>query len=147
MKPKVWGMIDKFVVRGRSRWVIRLLLHAHAVQLCSDYADNLKFVVILFRVIENCKSALSEKIDDIGLPAVSLEYDTKPFSHSPYSACSASSDSRVRVLGSNYLNLVKDCSYSKIKYLKIMSNVTNYIWHVVISKVIILLLKRVTSNE
>ncbi len=37
-----------------------------------DYAESLKlitFVVFLFLVIENCKSALSEKTDNIGLCA------------------------------------------------------------------------------
>ncbi len=39
----------------------------------SDYADSLRlitFVVFLFRAIENCKSTLSEKMDNISLRAV-----------------------------------------------------------------------------
>ena len=39
----------------------------------SDYADSLKmitFLVFLFQIIENCKSALSKKMDNINLCAI-----------------------------------------------------------------------------
>ncbi len=39
----------------------------------SAYAESLKlitFMVFLFQIIESCKSALSEKMDSIGLRAV-----------------------------------------------------------------------------
>ncbi len=47
-------------------------MHMHFKSL-SDYAESLKlitFMVFLFPVFENYKSALSEKMDSIGLRAV-----------------------------------------------------------------------------
>ena len=50
--------------------------------LC-DYAESLKLVILvvfLFQVIENCKSALSEKMDEPGLRAVICHLTLKSLS-------------------------------------------------------------------
>lgn len=65
---------DKFRANCRRRWVTQLLSHAHAVQVfelsCRKFEVNNFYDISFFCVIENDKSAVSERMDHIGFPAV-----------------------------------------------------------------------------
>ena len=78
------GVIDKFMAKGRRRWVIRLSLNARAVQLferlCGKFELNTFWGISFFRLIENCKSALYEKMDIVSPCAVIRYLDLKVLS-------------------------------------------------------------------